>query len=229
MKTIEIIEVLKKYPLFGPNDLSKILNKNTAYLKVLVYRLRKQKRLYKIERGKYTVYNDPFIFASLISTPSYISLWSAFRHYNFTDQLPRDIFVMVPNSRKPLKFNDIKINFIKIKNFFGFKKQRYMDFDIFLAEPEKAIIDSLITRKVPFNEVTKAIKDEGVNKEKLAEYAIMTKNKSLIKRIGFLLEENGFKFKSLEEFIDNNYIPLDFSLRKKGIKNNKWKIVDNRK
>lgn len=229
MKTINLIKILQNYPLFKENDVAKIVNKNPEYIKTLLYRLKEQKMIHRIERGKYTCYDDVFLFASYIYVPSYISLWTAIRYYNLTEQLPKTIFIMVPKSRKSLKFQDILIEFIKTKYFFGFKKERYRDFDIFIAEPEKAVIDSLISKKIPLDEIEKAIKTKQMDINKLLNYAIKTKNKSLIKRLGFVLEQNNIKCERLKRFVDANYISLDLMLSKQGKKNKKWRIIDNRR
>lgn len=229
MKTIKLLKILQDYPLFTENDVAKILDKKPEYIKNLLYRIRKQRLIYKIERGKYTIYDDALIFASYIYIPSYISLWTALRYYNLTEQLPRTIFVMVPKSRKSLKFNNTEIEFIKTKHFFGFKKERYTNFDIFMAEPEKALIDSLLSKNLPLDEIVKAIKAKQLKIEKLISCAIKIKNKALIKRLGFILEENNFNSEKLKKFVDNNYTILDLMLGKKGKKNKKWKIIDNRK
>jgi len=229
MKTIELLKILKDYPLFTENDVAKIVDKRPEYIKTLLYRIRKQKLIYRIERGKYTIHNDCLIFASYVCAPSYISLWTALRYYNLTEQLPKTIFVMVPRPRKSLKFQNIEIEFIKTKHFFGFKKERYRDFDIFMAEPEKAMMDSLLSKKIPFDEVVKAIKTKQPNIKKLVNHAIRIKNRSLIKRLGFILEENKLECEKLEKFVDNSYTTLDLALGKKGKKNKKWKIIDNRK
>ncbi len=229
MKTIDLIKILQNYPIFTDNDVAKILNKKPEYIKTLLYRMKKRKLIYKIERGKYTIYDDAFIFSSHISIPSYISLWSAIRYYDLTEQLPKTIFIMVPKSRKSLKFKDTLIEFAKTKYFFGYKKEHYKGFEIFIAEPEKAIIDSLLSKKVPFDEIIKAIKTKSLNIKKLTAYAIKTKNKSLMKRLGFILEENKFKCQRLMRFVDNNQTFLDWALRRKGKINKKWRIIDNRK
>ena len=67
------------------------------------------------------------------------------------------------------------------------------------------------------------------NIKKLVNHAIRIKNRSLIKRLGFILEENKLECEKLEKFVDNSYTTLDLALGKKGKKNKKWKIIDNRK
>ncbi len=228
MKTIELLKILQEYPLFTENDVAKIVDKNADYVKTLLYRLRKQKLIHRIERGKYTSHDDVFIFASYIYIPSYISLWTALRHYNLTEQLPKTVFVVVPKPKKSFKFQGTSIEFVKSKHFFGFRKERYRDFDIFIAEPEKAVIDSLLSKKIPFDEIVKAIETKELRTEKLIDYSIKTKNRSLIKRLGFILEEDHLECERLRKFVDNNYICLDLMLGRKGKKNREWKIIDNR-
>ena len=60
-------------------------------------------------------------------------------------------------------------------------------------------------------------------------YALKTKNKSLIKRLGYIMENFGLNAEGLSKHLDNNYILLDWNGVKKGTKNKKWKIIENRR
>lgn len=223
METIILLKKLENFPLFAENDIAKIINKSPKYVRTLLYRLNKKKVIRRIEKGKYTVYEDTLIFASHIVNPSYLSLWTALRYYNMTQQQPTSFFVISSVKRKGIKSS--KIIFVSTKHMFGYKKERYSDFDIFIAEPEKAIIDSLLY-KIPIEDINFALEKEDINFEKLSEYAKKTKNKSLIKRLGYLLEKkknNSYGLKAL----DNNYILLDYLGKKKGGKNKKWKLIIN--
>ena len=67
MKTIELLQKLRAMPVFTVNDLSRILGKSDKYVKVVAYRLCKQGLVKRIERGKYTVYDDAVEIASYIT------------------------------------------------------------------------------------------------------------------------------------------------------------------
>ena len=67
-----------------------------------------------------------------------------------------------------------------------------------------------------------------IDYRKLIEYSIKTKNKSLIKRIGYILEEEGYNARELIRYLDSNYVSLDFDREPKGKQNKKWKIIVNR-
>lgn len=115
--------------------------------------------------------------------------------------------------------------FFKTKHIFGYKKERYEDFDIFIAEREKAIIDALLFH-LPLEDIAHAMEDKEINLKKLAEYSKKIGNISLMKRLGYILEKkknNSYGLKAL----DNNYIPLDYSSKKKGKKDRKWKLIIN--
>ncbi|MBI5061654.1 MAG: hypothetical protein HZB67_05060 [Candidatus Aenigmarchaeota archaeon] len=227
MKTIELIEKLKGLPLFTINDLSRIIGKKDSYVKVVAYRLRKKGLIKHIEKGKYTVYDDPVEFASYITTPSYISFWTALRIYNLTEQLPLGAMVAVPKPKKEIKFNKETITFTKTSQFWGYKKMRYRDFDIFIAEKEKAVIDCLVSKNTPFDEAAKAILSKELDYEKLVEYAEKAGIKSLAKRVGFLTEKAGFDATLLLRLSGSSYIPLNWAFKKKGQKDFRWKIIIN--
>ena len=225
MRSIILLKKLENYPLFTEKDLAKIINKSPKYVKTLLYRLNKQDFIKRIERGKYTLYNDPLIFSTYIMIPSYLSLWTAFRYYNWIQQQPFEIFVVSHINKKSIRFQNTKIMFFKTKHIFGYKKERYSDFDIFIAEKEKAIIDALLFH-LPIEDIINALEDKEIDFIKLAEYSKRTKNVSLIKRLGYILEKKKNNSCGLKA-LDNNYIPLDYLKKKKGKKDSKWKLIIN--
>ncbi len=229
MKKIALIKTLEEYPLFTFNEFVRITGKSSEYARTYLYRLKKEGLIFRIEKGKYTVHDDPLIFSSHIAVPSYISFWTAIRFYGFTEQLPKDIMLAAPKPKEAITFHGTKIRFFKTKHVWGYKKERYGNFDIFVAEKEKCIIDSMLLKNTPFDEIAKTIKTKDFDEKKLAEYALKTKNKSLIKRLGYMMEIFGLSAETLSKHPDNNYISLDWSGTKKGAKNMKWKIIENRR
>lgn len=234
MKKLELIRELEKYPVLSLKTVKEVIKKNNEYAKLVVYRLKKEKLIFKIEKNRYTLQKDPLAVASNIIWPSYVSCWPALRYYNLTEQLPRVIFVITTRARKnrEVNFNNSKIIFIKIKSkyFFGYKKERYGNFDIFIADKEKAIIDSVLFKKISFSEISEIVKNnwDEFNENIIINYLIKIKNRALIKRFGFLLDKMGAdNYDKLRKFIDFKYIPLEYFIKTKGKKNKKWKIIEN--
>lgn len=234
MKRIVLINELEKYPVFTLKTVGEIIGKDRDYAKLVVYRLKKDKLIFEIEKNKYTLQKDPLVVASNIIWPSYISCWSALRYYNLTEQLPQIISVMTTRVRRKreIRFNNTRILFTKIKPkyFFGYRKERQGDFNIFIAEKEKALIDSVLFKKISFSEIGDIIKDNirAINVNLLVDYLIKIKNKALIKRFGFLLESLGTDtYDRFRELLDSKYIPLDYALTAEGKKDRKWRVIKN--
>ena len=223
MKTIDLLKRLENYPVFTLNDVVKITGQSANYVRIFLHKLAEKKYIKRIERGKYTVHEDPLIFASLLYTPSYLSSWTGLRFYNMTTQLPNWICVMIPVSKKNIKVDEkTRIIFVKTKHMWGYEKVRYGQFDIFIADKEKTIIDCLLTG-INSSDIFEALETD-MDFGKLITYAQKTKNKALIKRVGFILEKIGKDPQELMSYVDNNYVYLDASQKKNLIKNSKWKV-----
>lgn len=225
LSSLQLVERLRTKPLFTLNQLSLITGHRKSYAKVLAGRLVKKGVIFRVERGKYTAHEDPMLFSSHIVQPSYLTLWTALSFYGLTTQLPREIFVASRVRKWPLRFGDTRINFIRLEPW-GFLKMPYRGMEIFVAEKEKLLLDIIATNLVPVAETGELI--EEADTQKVMEYSLRTGNRSLIKRVGFLLEEHGIGAENLRKMGDNNYILLIKRGKKKGKRNRRWKLTDNR-
>lgn len=232
MKQIELIEYLRQYPIFSSSTLQHKLGKSQAYCNLVVHRLQKQRLIARIEKNKYTLYQDPFLIASRIVWPAYISGRSALHYYHLTDQVPHEITVVVTKPKKNIVFHGTIIRFTTTKpaNFFGYQKIKEQGQDIFIASPEKALLDSELLQKVSVAEIKEIL---GANLPelhlpKLIFYMLRTKSSSLIKRFGYLLELMGKDYyQKIKKYMDATYIFLDITKPEKGIKNTKWRLLVN--
>lgn len=234
MKTVEVLEALKKYAVFDLNTFRHVIGKEHSYAKLLLHRMKKKGYIFEVQKNRYTLCKNPFLIASRIVWPSYISLWSALRYYNLTEQIPHDIWVVTTKKtrKKGIKYMNANILFIhtKPKYFFGFKKTISNNFETFIAEPEKALIDSMLFRKISFSEIAFVIKNDykNLNIKKLVGFALKTENKALIKRLGYLLEKlNMDYYLRLKKYIYPAYTPLEYNLFPEGKRVEKWKIIEN--
>ena len=230
MKTLQNLEVLEKHPVFSNSTPGREVSDN--YVNLYLHRLFKKHLIIRIAKNIYTLHNDPFIIASRIVWPSYISCWSSLNFHNFTNQVPHSIFVVIPYYRKAIKFQNTEIIFIKTKskNMFGYEKVNYRGFEIFVADKEKSIIDSALLKQASFSSLKEIVEDNlnYINTRKFIKYLKRIGNKSLIKRFGYLFDKLGKNYyNELKIYIDNVYIPLDYTKGKTGIKNKIWKIIEN--
>ena len=105
MQAIAFIKELEKLsrPVITLSDVLKIIGKNRAYTRVYIHRLVNKNVLFEVEKGKYTISEDPFEIASNLVFPSYISFISAYSIYGLTTQTPLEIQIVSLKSKKPVK------------------------------------------------------------------------------------------------------------------------------
>jgi len=198
MKEKDFLEFAKKYPVFTTKQVAAAIG-DMNYSKVALSKATDKGLIRRLKRGCYTVHEDPVIYASHIYHPSYISLWYAFQYYGTTTQLPVNIEVMA-------RRNEVVDNvlFIKTIEMWGYKQVDYNGYGIFMAELEKAIIDSIVTERVPVDEVRNAV--VMCNMDTLERYSLRMPV-SAIKKIGHVAETAGHPSDILYERIreDRNY------------------------
>lgn len=231
MRSQELLSQLKTYrkPVFTLADLAKITGKEKSYLKVYLFRLKKRKLLREIERGKYALPQHPLVIASHLLFPSYISFLSAYAYYQMTTQIPRNLQIVAASSKKRISYSQHAVQFIKFQpqKMFGYVRERFMGSEVFIAEKEKAIIDSLyLPRYCPLDETWFALQEENLDIDKLITYALRMDAPLVVKRLGYLLEKKGIDiFKKVQSQIKKRYDYLNPSLKKVKERNAKWKLL----
>lgn len=223
---IRELEGLQK-TVIGLSDVTKIIGKGRDYAKVYVNRLAKRNLLHEVEKGKYTLSEDPHEIGSNLVFPSYISFITAYSLYSFTTQIPIIAQIVSPKSKKTLKIDKTKIIFIKFKkeNIFGYHREKFRKKYMFIAEPEKAIIDSLyLPEQCPISESYQAL-GENIDISKLVEYALRMSSIVTIKRLGYLLELHGQDiYDKVAHMLNKKYDLLNPFMKKSKINSSKWKL-----
>ncbi|MDO8554132.1 MAG: hypothetical protein Q7S22_04970 [Candidatus Micrarchaeota archaeon] len=180
---IMILKELQKYPVFTAKTIRDITGKERQYGNLILHRLKKAGLIFKLERDKYTVHEDSWIVASNILWPSYISGWAALQYYHLTEQLPWRIDIITTGQKKKreITFGNSRIRFIKTKPeyMFGFRKEHYHGFEIFIAEKEKCIADSFVFKKVSDEELLDIV---SKHKEELDIRLITKYIKKMVRR-----------------------------------------------
>ncbi len=234
MEALQIVKKLQEYPTFNIDTFANIINNDKIYAKMHLNRLKNRDIVKRIQRNVYTVQEDPLIIASRIIWPSYISLWTAFRYHNLTEQIPNKISVITTRSksRDNIQIMNTTIIFEKIRPswFFGFSKIKIQDFEVFMAEPEKALIDAVLLKKISTTEIYSLLQNniKSISVKKIVDYVLRIKNKALIKRFGWMLESLECNYaKKLKKQAYKTMIPLDITRPIAGLKDKKWGIIVN--
>jgi len=137
LPVISIREIEMAFPGFDRNALTRWQKK--GYLK-------------KIRSGYYRLVNRPvkgdldlFFIANRIYAPSYVSLHSAFRWYDF---IPEGVFTITSVTSRKTEYQstylgDFHYHHLKPNLFFGYRLEGYQDFQVKIADPAKAVLDFL--------------------------------------------------------------------------------------
>ncbi len=144
---------------------------------------------------------DPWIVATKMLSPCYIGGWTACEHWELTDQIFRDTVVF---TRRHLRTRNISLNGANIRvvvadeaRFFG-TVTRWRDATrITISDPSRTLVDILSRPELGAgirhvgDVVSAYFRSEHRNDSLLTEYGDRLGNKSVFKRLGYLIEALG--------------------------------------
>lgn len=120
--------------------------------------------------------------------PSYITFWTALSYHDLTDQMVDTLYVANTDRSGKIRFRDRTIRFVDLNPDYLFGYERN---DGTIAEPEKAVIDSLHLPRYSggIREIEKAV-TRDLDIEKLEQYADRMGIDAVKKRLKYLLDRN---------------------------------------
>ena len=211
-------------------------------VKKIIYRLEKKGWIERIEKGKYMIIPlgaekgkytlNEFVIGSMLVNPYSIAYWSALHHYGLTEQIPNVVFIQTTARKKnqsPEIFG-IKYKIVRIKEekLFGIRKEWIEETQVSITDKEKTIIDCLDKPQYcgGIVEVVKALNNEKFDTDKLLDYAKRIENSGVIRRLGYLCNILEIEI-SLPDIETRNYLYLDPTMPKKGLKSARWRLIVN--
>ncbi|MBD3171229.1 DUF91 domain-containing protein [Candidatus Bathyarchaeota archaeon] len=232
---------------------------DSSYASKLLERLERKQYLERVKRGIYLYipleygYENRFtpmnslVVGSVLVDPYYFGYQTANRFHGFTTQFSPVTYICTTKTRRTHKWKSTRYKFVNLvqKKFFGFEKHLSDGCNIFIASPEKAVLDSIdkpdysggLSQVVAV--VLNAFK-RGLDKEKLLNYAIMFDSNTLIQRLGYILDilyenryldMNGNFVESIERLLpentSNTFLGSVKSNEGRGSIDNKWNIIEN--
>lgn len=161
----------------------------------------------RVERGKYLVIpleagttrswsEEPYLIASALVQPAAIAYWSAIRHWNWTEQIPRIVYVQTTSRKNKPKRTvfGVRYEFVTVSSaaFFGHIKEWHKGKPVLITDREKTLIDCAndVERAGTIEELAKAVKSAvpGISWSKLNDYIGRFPNGAVPKRLGYLFE-----------------------------------------
>lgn len=222
---------------FGVEELIRLTTWDRQRIYNVLYSLQKKNHIHRIKRNQYVITENInekiFRIATEVVQPSYISFWTALSYYGYTEQQIKMIQMVTTKQTKSFSLSSFTIEptTFHIKRFFGYKKIN----DFVIATPEKAFIDSLyqLHKCGGLDEYSKCLRNawNELNKKTFVQGLILFDNKSMVSRIGFIIEYLSLKktidIKKLKANISQTPIILNPYGSKKAIYNKKWNLLIN--
>lgn len=205
----------------------------------------------RIERGKYLVIpleagvkrqwsEDTYLVANALAQPCAIAYWSAIRHWNWTEQIPRITYVQTTQrkNQKQASVFGVKYEFVTVnpRKFFGHAKEWRNGKVVLVTDREKTLVDCAddVERAGTIEELAKAVKSAAseISWPKLGEYVSRFPNGAVPKRLGHLFEalvpempgEAREILSSWHESLTAGIVPLQPSESKRGRISTRWRL-----
>ncbi|HUX79797.1 MAG TPA: hypothetical protein VMW10_08660, partial [Alphaproteobacteria bacterium] len=190
----------------------------------MLWRLSKQGWIKKLKTGLYRVVplessdpsftdENPWIIANELYAPCYIGGWTAANFWGLTDQLFLKTWVMttrpVHKKTQSVSQHEYVLSQVKDESFFGLKIEWIENNKVLLSDPHKTLLDFLsfpddYTAQTMVDITQSYLRSELKDIHLLDQYTQKIANKSVLKRLGFLLELLAPDEKSLIEFCYKN-------------------------
>lgn len=199
--------------------------------------------LKRIRRGTYipiplesttgdVVIEDPWIIAYQIFEPCYLGGWSAAEHWGFTEQIFQSVAVVTGKrvNTKIQKVGEVDF-FLKMTSkemIFGTKTLWRDGQKVEISDPTRTIIDVLndpaLAGGIRSAEdmLIAYLSSEHFDKDKLLDYGERLNNRTVFKRLGFLIERRAPAHRRLISDcllrISKGYSQLDFTVKGRHVK-----------
>lgn len=225
---------------FETAELSRVLGLDRERGYKVLRRLVASGHVERVGRGTYVVADpsgtslgEPFFLGTRIVAPSYVSFWSALHVYGWTEQMPRQALFATTKRSRRARVGAFSLRFVRLapSRFFGYAQTRPGSHAYPIAEPEKAILDSLYLPRYAggMEEVGKALAEAlpRLRVPLLCEYAAKMGSRSLCSRLGVLLERGGVDAGELRASSSRAFVKLDPEAPRRGRFDGRWKVIDN--
>lgn len=219
MNVIKLLNQLRKYPLFGAEEVATILECRKRYANLVLTRLCNKKAIKRVAFGKYTLCNLAQTIATHLAEPSYITGWYALKIYGLTEQLPQQIDVLTSKKKNKnnITFGQERIRYITVnkKYLFEFFNEVSEQYTMNMASLEKTIIDCLYFDLAPWSVIIHAIKtgNEKISLNKIKTICLKLKNKQFYKKIGIIFDSLNYDlYEYFKRHLDYNPLVMDKKL-----------------
>lgn len=180
-------------PIFTLTDL-KIIFSNQPISSKQLSRWQESGYILKLKNGVYLLADyqssvHPFLISNVLYQPSYVSMESALYEYGFIPDVTQSITSVSAKKTWSAEVLGSRFDYKKIKRdcFIGYGASKYLNYDVMMAEPEKALADFCYFNKSRLKNKSQIVESrfnyenlkQKIDKEKLRRYAALFNSKAL--------------------------------------------------
>jgi len=249
----------RKCSLVNVHEAREFLDVDAGYASKILGRLEEKGYLERITRGNYLFipleygYEERYppmnslVVGSVLAAPYYYGYQTANNYYGFTSQFSPKAYICTVKPRRRFRWRNTSYKFVTLidEKFFGFTKIKADGCEVYMAEPEKTVLDSLdkpdYCGGIPL--VSYALSNafsSDIDLDKLLSYSARIGSNAVLHRLGYLVEllsERGY-VKVRNDFLDalaeiipegNSYTYLGpvGTHGRKGSVEGRWKMIMN--
>lgn len=237
----------ERKPIFATADAARLLGGDARQV---LHRLARKRWVLPLKRGLYALVPldvgvsgadvftlHSFVTASLLVEPYYIGFWSALNYHGLTEQIPLTTFIATTRARHPVTVLSQECRFVRLspRKFFGWQEVEIDNHAVRVSDPEKTIADCLdrpehcggiepVARALYFDH-------DEVDVAKVVSCAERMGNRSILKRLGFILERTELldRYAHLlpEAAPSAGFTKLDPLSHRKGRHDTRWGLLVN--
>ncbi|MBA2312293.1 MAG: hypothetical protein H0V97_05775 [Actinobacteria bacterium] len=180
---------------------------------------------------------DPWVVGSKALAPCYVGGWSACEHWGLTEQIFNEIALVtakpIRKRRQTIQGTNFRVKAVASDQIFGTKTVWRNQSRVEVSDPSRTVIDMLDDPSFGggIRHVVHALREyfaEHFDREGLLEYAERRGNRSVYKRLGYLIESRGFASDELTdvcaERMSTGVVDLDPSAPKVGRIVKRWNM-----
>lgn len=169
----QVAELFKKSPVVEYKSIKRIVKSRSnseQYAKQLIRNLVLSKKIKKLAKGVYTIYNDASL--AVFCFKGYLGLQDALSIYNLWEQETIPVIITTKKVRQGIRNiigSNVLVRRLDKKYFFGFDYIKHENFYLPYSDIEKTFIDLIYFRQKINKETLKNIKGK-IDRAKLKKY-----------------------------------------------------------
>lgn len=250
-KNRKLLESLNRFgkKLFSIEDASRIIGLPTGETRYYLAYFTRRGWLARVKRGLYVTVplgtvnpqeyrENPLVVANQVFSPCYIGGWSAAEHWNLTDQIFNSVFVCTYRTFRRKSVNvqgtDFVLKLVREEKAGHTRGVWIENVRIQISDPSQTILDILDTPPAGggIRHVAEVVENyfssEHRNDAQLLEYVKKHRNRTVYKRLGYIIETRAIPsaetMKECHKNISSGYSVLDASIKRKGTFNRRWNL-----